>query len=88
MQAIEHGKAWHKIATESYADTITRFSSENIEQHIAAHTAGDLTPTLKSAEEPEQDDAKPYELVGKTFDNFVKENEKIVVLTGMTYIKY
>ena len=54
-------------------------TAENIEQHIAAHTAGDLTPTLKSAEEPEQDDAKPYELVGKTFDNFVKENENVFV---------
>lgn len=57
----------------------SEITEENIEQHIIAHASGDLNPTLKSADEPEPDDEKPYQLVGKTFDKFIKENENVFV---------
>jgi len=65
-----------KIVKFPMNDGIT---AENLEKHIEAHKNDQLVPVLKSADEPEQDDEKPYELVGKTFDNFVKENNNVFV---------
>lgn len=54
-------------------------TSEALERHLEAFENGELVASLKSAEEPEQESGKPYVLVGKTFDNFVKENNNVFV---------
>ena len=54
-------------------------STETLEEHIKKYENGELVPELKSEEVPEQEEGKPYVLVGKTFDKFVKEKNNVFV---------
>ena len=53
-------------------------TSETIRKHIKDFEDGKLKPTLKSQDEPEQEDGKPYVLVGKTFSEVIKDKDVLV----------
>jgi len=53
-------------------------TADNIKAHVAAYHAGELKPTLKSEEIPDENDGPVTTVVGKSFNDVVLDEEKDV----------